>query len=182
MSLLKTIESMEAAGVSPKQILAVVKDLAYELEETENIRKQKQRIKKQNQRNRLKNNNRVRGTGGDVPGQVGTGESKRVFSPTPPLSQKEKETPMGVSKKKKGSRFDESLTSLPEKWGGYANHNHPALDAKREFEKFRDHWLAASGANAVKMDWYAAWRNWLRKAEDYCQAKPNTDKRKVALR
>jgi hypothetical protein len=39
-------------------------------------------------------------------------------------------------------------------------------DPQREFAKFRDHWCAASGANARKHDWDAAWRNWCRKAAD----------------
>lgn len=39
-------------------------------------------------------------------------------------------------------------------------------DADREFAKFTDHWRSASGANARKHDWDAAWRNWCRKALD----------------
>jgi hypothetical protein len=39
-------------------------------------------------------------------------------------------------------------------------------DADREFAKFTDHWRAASGANARKHDWDAAWRNWCRKSHD----------------
>jgi hypothetical protein len=39
-------------------------------------------------------------------------------------------------------------------------------DADREFAKFTDHWRAASGANARKHDWDAAWRNWCRKSQD----------------
>lgn len=40
-------------------------------------------------------------------------------------------------------------------------------DAEREFAKFCDHWRAASGANARKHDWDAAWRNWCRKSLDF---------------
>jgi DNA-binding transcriptional ArsR family regulator len=40
------------------------------------------------------------------------------------------------------------------------------IDGRREFAKFCDHWRAASGANARKHDWDAAWRNWCRKAAD----------------
>jgi hypothetical protein len=40
-------------------------------------------------------------------------------------------------------------------------------DPEREFAKFSDHWLAASGSNARKHDWDAAWRNWCRKAADF---------------
>jgi hypothetical protein len=39
-------------------------------------------------------------------------------------------------------------------------------DPEREFAKFTDHWRAASGANARKHDWDAAWRNWCRKSHD----------------
>jgi hypothetical protein len=39
-------------------------------------------------------------------------------------------------------------------------------DPDREFAKFTDHWRAASGANARKHDWDAAWRNWCRKSQD----------------
>lgn len=40
------------------------------------------------------------------------------------------------------------------------------INPQREFEKFCDHWRSASGANARKHDWDAAWRNWCRKAAD----------------
>lgn len=35
-----------------------------------------------------------------------------------------------------------------------------------ELAKFRDYWLAKSGANATKRDWQATWRNWLRKVSE----------------
>lgn len=38
--------------------------------------------------------------------------------------------------------------------------------ARRETLKFRDHFAAASGQNAVKREWSAAWRNWIRRAVD----------------
>lgn len=40
------------------------------------------------------------------------------------------------------------------------------VDCEREMAKFKDYWLAASGANARKHDWDAAWRNWCRKAAE----------------
>jgi hypothetical protein len=39
-------------------------------------------------------------------------------------------------------------------------------DVQRTFAKFRDHWTAATGANARKRDWDAAWRNWCRTEAD----------------
>ena len=41
-----------------------------------------------------------------------------------------------------------------------------ARDPEREFANFKDYWTAASGANARKHDWDAAWRNWCRRAHD----------------
>lgn len=38
------------------------------------------------------------------------------------------------------------------------------LDFRMEHAKFVDHFLASSAATAVKRDWNAAWRNWMRKA------------------
>jgi hypothetical protein len=40
------------------------------------------------------------------------------------------------------------------------------LPADRTFLKFRDYWLAASGAKARKHDWDATWRNWCRSESD----------------
>jgi hypothetical protein len=45
-------------------------------------------------------------------------------------------------------------------------------NAEREFASFTDHWRAASGANARKHDWDAAWRNWCRRAADF-KPRPN---------
>lgn len=42
----------------------------------------------------------------------------------------------------------------------------PPGSVERELSRFRDWAASATGSNAVKTDWDAAWRNWLRKAED----------------
>jgi hypothetical protein len=39
--------------------------------------------------------------------------------------------------------------------------------ARGELEKFRDHWKQQAGARGVKLDWSAAWRNWVRRAAEY---------------
>ncbi len=71
-------------------------------------------------------------------------------------------------------------------WG---EENFPNVDGEKETAKFIDHFRAASGANAVKKDWIAAWRNWIRRAEkDYPQplgssraaSKPSTTDQRVA--
>ena len=38
---------------------------------------------------------------------------------------------------------------------------------ERELSKFRDYWAAASGRKAAKLDWNAAFRNWLRNANEW---------------
>ncbi|NBW44256.1 MAG: hypothetical protein EBR45_01610 [Betaproteobacteria bacterium] len=37
---------------------------------------------------------------------------------------------------------------------------------QRELARFRDWAASATGPNAIKSDWQAAWRNWVRKAQD----------------
>lgn len=48
----------------------------------------------------------------------------------------------------------------------WARENVPNVDGRLETQKFKDHWKAASGANARKKDWVAAWRNWMRGADE----------------
>lgn len=45
----------------------------------------------------------------------------------------------------------------------------PHVDFRAEHAKFTDHWAAASGANATKKDWNAAWRNWIRRSVEFGQ-------------
>lgn len=72
--------------------------------------------------------------------------------------------------KAKGRKADRG-TRLPADWQPSSElidfaRNEGFSDAKfeRELASFRDYWLAASGPNATKRDWDAAFRNWLRKA------------------
>lgn len=65
---------------------------------------------------------------------------------------------------------------LPEEWEPsdkakqWTLEKYPHVNAGLELEKFRDYWQAASGQNARKRDWNAAWRNWIRRAEkEYTQ-------------
>lgn len=44
--------------------------------------------------------------------------------------------------------------------------NTPHVDGRWQTEQFRDYWAAASGANATKRNWEAAWRTWMRKAAE----------------
>jgi hypothetical protein len=47
----------------------------------------------------------------------------------------------------------------------------PDVDQAREFRRFRDHWLGASGRSATKTRWDTAYRNWMRRAQDDLDAR-----------
>jgi hypothetical protein len=42
----------------------------------------------------------------------------------------------------------------------------PDVDLAEQTERFRDHWAAKAGVDALKCDWAAAWRTWIRFAQD----------------
>ena len=52
--------------------------------------------------------------------------------------------------------------TLPEKWALWAMSERSDLDAAKVAEKFRDFWCAKAGKAALKLDWQATWRNWVR--------------------
>lgn len=83
-------------------------------------------------------------------------------------TEKEKEIPIGISKKKasRGSRLP-SDWRLPKAWGEWAvGQGMTEFEVRREADKFRDYWIAQGGAKGVKLDWQATWRNWTRSALD----------------
>jgi hypothetical protein len=52
---------------------------------------------------------------------------------------------------------------LPQSWGKWALAKYPywTPDLVREIaQKFRNHWVAKTGRDATKLDWYATWQNW----------------------
>ena len=55
----------------------------------------------------------------------------------------------------------------------------PALDVNASTRKFVDYWRAESGAKARKLDWVAAWRNWMRR-DDENQSKRLTPTQRAA--
>lgn len=60
----------------------------------------------------------------------------------------------------KGSRL--SITELPDDWKAFAEQEEPDLDPIRLFDDFHDYWTGLSGAKAIKKDWAATWRNYVR--------------------
>lgn len=63
----------------------------------------------------------------------------------------------------KGTRLPKDWR-LPEEWRLWAMQKRPDLDISESADEFRDYWISKSGAGATKLDWFATWRNWVRKA------------------
>lgn len=55
---------------------------------------------------------------------------------------------------------------VPPEWLVWARKRYPTLNVEREGEKFTGHWLSTT-KNAKKRNWFAAWRVWLAKADEY---------------
>lgn len=63
---------------------------------------------------------------------------------------------------KRGSRLDPGWV-LPKAWSDWALEKYPHWTeqiVRDEALKFRNHWHAATGKSATKLDWYGTWQNW----------------------
>ena len=79
------------------------------------------------------------------------------------------------------SKDGESASRIPQtfpitdsmiSWAAEANLK---INLETETAKFIDYWTAESGPKASKRDWVAAWRNWMRRAQDYRPATADVD-------
>lgn len=78
------------------------------------------------------------------------------------------------TKKLKGMRFqnwldDKDPDKITEEWLEWGLNN-TGWDSDRiilEMKAFQDYWNSKAGQNAIKMDWSATWRNWIRNAMKY---------------
>jgi len=66
-----------------------------------------------------------------------------------------------IKESKRGSRLANNWV-MPEEWENWSTKERPDLDAKQVFEQFKDYWCAKAGKDAIKLDWQATWRNWVR--------------------
>jgi len=74
-----------------------------------------------------------------------------------------------LKNKREGERLPEDFEPTQKSWDIMAEH-FPQVDLKLETHSFKDYWFSATGTNATKKDWDAAWRNWIRNS--YKRAKP----------
>jgi len=150
------ISSLRAAGMSSDQIIA-----ALEHEENERIaeRRERDRIRKRNQRSRPQNV-------ADSADIADNGSPPSMVSPiTPSLTTPSPSLPVGAAPKIKTR-----ATRLPPDWKAseadiaYAQRKGlTPSDIQKAEEAFRDHWWARAGPAALKMDWPATWRTWIRR-------------------
>jgi hypothetical protein len=66
-----------------------------------------------------------------------------------------------ISRATKGSRLSTDFL-LPEDWTEFCQTERPDLNPQKVFDGFKDYWVAKAGAQGVKLDWTATWRNWVR--------------------
>lgn len=75
-----------------------------------------------------------------------------------------RDTPQAASppkeKPKRGTRIPEPFM-LTAKMKTYAAEKRPTVNVIEETEKFVNHFRAATGRTATKLDWEATWRNWI---------------------
>lgn len=84
------------------------------------------------------------------------------------LKEEERATP-STSK-----RINPDFTATPTMLS-WASENGLTVDPIQETAKFVDYWTAESGSRAAKSDWVAAWRNWMRRAQQYRPATADVD-------
>jgi hypothetical protein len=71
--------------------------------------------------------------------------------------------PTPATQKAKASRIPTEFWLSPERQE-YAEAKLPRVDAVALFEEFSDYWRALHGPKALKVDWDATWRTWVRRA------------------
>lgn len=65
---------------------------------------------------------------------------------------------------------------LPQDWHEWASKERPDLNPSEVAQQFKDHWLAKPGRDGVKADWFATFRNWVRREKAH-QAHGGTSSR-----
>jgi hypothetical protein len=62
----------------------------------------------------------------------------------------------------RGTRF--GLTTIPDEWVSDCRSIDSRVSASEQFATFVDYYKSVSGSKGVRLDWRAAWRNWIRRA------------------
>jgi len=79
-----------------------------------------------------------------------------------------KSIPKGIPKKdsRLGTRLSEDW-DIPHEYGlwSYETLGMSEKEINEQAEVFKDYWIAKSGKDATKVDWFATWRNWCKRSK-----------------
>ena len=84
-------------------------------------------------------------------------------------SESEVNLPAQKPKQPKASRL--TMTALPDQWREFAIAERQDLDPEKTWDRFRDYWVAQPNGRGTKADWFATWRNWVRKETTHGKTK-----------
>ena len=87
-------------------------------------------------------------------------------------------TPKGVEEKAHRIPTDFEVTESMAQW---AQREFPNTDIRRETEAFVDYWTALPGAKALKKDWPATWRMWIRRSRPATPARTTAVERNLSV-
>jgi len=65
-------------------------------------------------------------------------------------------------KVQRGTRLSRDFLFTGE-WLAFCKQERPDLEPVRVFEEFKDYWCALPAGKGTKTDWFATWRNWVRR-------------------
>jgi hypothetical protein len=86
-------------------------------------------------------------------------QDARPETETETETKREKETE--AKKSTRGSRLSADFV-LPTEWIAFCQQERQDLNPYKVFDGFKDYWVSKAGAQGVKLDWLATWRNWVR--------------------
>lgn len=95
-----------------------------------------------------------------------TTDPRQTITPYKHLTNTLEGTPPKKRKAKNGTRLEEDWRPDAADWQYATDQGLDSITAKREFEKFQNYWLSASGAKARKVDWSRTWRSWCLRATE----------------
>jgi uncharacterized protein YdaU (DUF1376 family) len=102
---------------------------------------------------------------------------KTEIIPFPDTSEKAEPQLSGQAAPRKGSRLNPDWTPSVDNQAYAVSEGFTPREVERIAEDFRDYWTAKTGADAVKLDWSATWRRWVREEAKRRKPKPATAKR-----
>jgi len=76
-------------------------------------------------------------------------------------TETKRETETEAKKSTRGSRLSADFV-LPTEWIAFCQQERQDLNPHKVFDGFKDYWVSKAGAQGVKLDWLATWRNWVR--------------------